>query len=190
MATQSKVVIYNPISKQHEPIAVGDTLDPSILPPSSVGSTRKLWIGKTNYNAVYIARGSNYGVVPDLVIGARYLVWKGTPTDDFSNVGQGADESIIFTATGTTPAVWTNSPVFRVVEDVTITEYYNTIGFAVSPELKIKDGDVIVEFTTSAPYWLNPLAIYNDAYVYPISATKARIYLPSGQQTKVVLELI
>ena len=55
MATQSKVVIYNPITKKHEPIAAGDTLDQSILPPSSGGSARKLWIGKTNYNVVFIA---------------------------------------------------------------------------------------------------------------------------------------
>ena len=31
MATQSKVVIYNPITKRHEPIAAGDTLAASIL---------------------------------------------------------------------------------------------------------------------------------------------------------------
>ena len=187
MATQSKVVIYNPTTKQHEPIAAGDTLDPSILPPSNGSNTRKLWIGKTDYNTVYISQGSNYGTVPDLIVGEKYLVWKGTPTDDFSNVGQGADESIIFTATGTTPAVWTNSIVYQVVEDVTLTEYYNTIGFVVTVELKIKDNSIIVEFTTSAPCWLNPLAIYNDAYVFPISATKAIVFQST---TKVVLELI
>ena len=187
MATQSKVVIYNPTTKQHEPIAAGDTLDPSILPPSTGSNTRKLWIGKTSYNTVFISQGSNYGTVPDLIVGEKYLVWKGTPTDDFSNVGQGADESIIFTATGTTPAVWTNSIVYQVVEDLTITEYYNTIGFAVSPELKIKDWEVIVEFTTSAPYWLNPLAIYNKGTMLPLDATKAIVFQST---TKVVLELI
>ena len=187
MATQSKVVIYNPITKQHEPIAAGDTLDQSILPPSSGGSARKLWIGKTNYNVVYIAPGSDFGAVPDLVIGQKYLVWKAVPTDDFSNVGQGSDESIIFTATGTTPAVWTNSIVYQVVEDVTVTEYYNTIGFVVTVELKIIDGSPDIVFTTSAPYWLNPLAIYNNASVIPLDATKARVF---QSNTKVVLELI
>ena len=187
MATQSKVVIYNPIRKQHEPIAAGDTLDQSILPPSSGGSARKLWIGKTNYNVVFIAQGSAYGTPPDLVVGERYLVWKGTPTDDFSNVGQGVDESIIFTATGTTPAVWTNSIVYQVVEDVTLTEYYNTIGFVVSAELKIIDGNPDIVFTTSAPYWLTPLAIYNNASILPLDATKARVLQST---TKVVLELI
>ena len=36
MATQSKVVVYNTASKRHEPIAAGDTLDPSILPKSDL----------------------------------------------------------------------------------------------------------------------------------------------------------
>ena len=187
MATQSKVVIYNPTAKQHEPIAAGDTLDPSILPPSSGGSARKLWIGKTNYNVVFIAQGSDYGAVTALVVGQKYLVWKLVPTDDFSNVGQGSDESSIFTATGTTPAVWTNSIVYQVVEDVTVTEYYNTIGFVISVELKIIDGSPDTVFTTSAPYWLNPLAIYNNASVVPIDDTKARVLQST---TKVVLELI
>ena len=187
MATQSKVVIYNPITKQHEPIAAGDTLDQSILPPSSGGSARKLWIGKTNYNVVYIAQGSDYGQVTALVVGQKYLVWKLVPTDDFSNVGQGSDESIVFTATGTTPAVWTNSIVYQVVEDVTLTEYYNTIGFVVTVELSISSGSPEIVFTTSAPYWLNPLAIYNNASILPLDATKARVFQST---TKVVLELI
>ena len=187
MATQSKVVIYNPTTKQHEPIAAGDTLDQSILPPSSGGSARKLWIGKANYNAVFIAHGSDYGAVPALVVGQKYLVYKYAPTDDFSNVGQGSDESIVFTATGTTPAVWTNSLVYEVVEDVTLTEYHNTIGFAVTAELKLVDDSPAVVFTTSAPYWLNPLAIYDTRKVTPLDTTKA-IVLQST--TKVVLELI
>ena len=187
MAIQSNVVIYNPASKQHEPIAAGDTLDPSILPPSSGGSTRKLWIGKTNYNVVFIAQGSDSGTPPDLVVGQKYLVGKLVPTDDFSNVGQGTDESVIFTATGTTPAVWTNSIVYQVVEDVTLTEHYNTIGFVVSVELKIMDGNPDIVFTTSAPYWLNPLAVYNNASILPLDATKARVF---QSETKVVLELI
>ena len=187
MATQSKVVIYNPTAKQHEPIAAGDTLDPSILPPSNGSNTRKLWIGKTDYDVVFIHQGSAQGTPPDLIVGEKYLVWKATPTDDFSNVGQGSDESSIFTATGTTPAVWTNSIVHHVVEDVTVTEYYNTIGFVISVELKIIDGSPDTVFTTSAPYWLNPLAIYNNASVVPIDDTKARVLQST---TKVVLELI
>ena len=186
MATQSKVVIYNPTTKQHEPIAAGDTLDASILPPSA-GSARKLWIGKANYDAVYIAPGSNYGAVPALVVGQKYLVWKGVPTDDFSNVGQGSDASIVFTATGTTPAVWTDSLVYQVVEDVTLTEYYNTIGFVVTVELKLIGGAPSAVLTTSAPYWLNPFAIYDNREVRPLDTTKASV-----RQTtpKVVLELI
>ena len=187
MATQSKVVIYNPTTKRHEPIAAGDTLDQSILPPSSGGSSRKLWIGKANYEAVFIAQGSDYGATPDLVVGEKYLVWKSAPTDDFSNVGQGSDESSIFTATGTTPAVWTNSIVYHVVQDVTVTEYYNTIGFVVTAELKLIGDPPHTVFTTSAPYWLNPLAIYNTASIFPIDATKARFFQTTH---KVVLELI
>ena len=187
MATQSKVVIYNPTTKQHEPIAAGDTLDPSILPPSSGGSARKVWIGKTNYKVVGIARGSKYGPVPNLVVGEKYLVWKYAPTDDFSNVGQGSNESSVFTATGTTPAVWTDSAVHQVVEDVTLTEYHNTIGFVVTAELKTADGSPIIVFTTSAPYWFNPLAIYNNGTVVPLDATKAKVF---QSNTKVVLELI
>ena len=187
MATQSKVVIYNPTTKQHEPLVAGDTLDPSILPPSNGSNTRKLLVGKTDYNVAFIHQGSEQGTPPNLIVGEKYLVWKYAPTDDFSNVGQGSDESSIFTATGTTPAVWTNSIVYQVVEDVTLTEYYNTIGFAVSVELKIVYGSLEIVFTTSAPYWLNPLAIYDNASIIPLDATKARVF---QSETKVVLELI
>ena len=186
MATQSKVVIYNPTTNQHEPLAAGDTLDASILPPSA-GSSRKLWIGKVDHTETFIHQGSMYGTPPDLVIGEKYLVWKYATTDDFSNVGQGSDESSIFTATGTTPAVWTNSIVYHVVEDVTVTEYYNTIGFVISAELCIIDGDINLVFTASAPYWMHPLAIYNNASILPIDDTKARTH---AYNTKVVLELI
>ena len=187
MATQSKVVIYNPTAKRQEPIAAGDTLDPSILPPSNGSNTRKLWIGKTDYNVVFIHQGSVQGTPPDLIVGENYLVWKNTPTDDFSNVGQGSDESGVFTATGTTPAVWTNSAVYRVVEDVTLTEYYNTIGFVVSAELKIISSSPVTVWTTTAPYWLDPLAIYDINTVRSIDATKARVF---QSNTKTVLELI
>ena len=129
MATQSKVVIYNPTTKQHEPLAAGDTLDSSILPPNGSVSTRKLWIGKADHQKTFIGQGANEGTVPDLVVGEKYLVWKLDPTDDFSNVGQGADESIAFIATGTSPAQWKDSVVYRVDSDVVLTEYYNTIGF-------------------------------------------------------------
>ena len=186
MATQSKVVIYNPTTKKHEPLAAGDTLDASILPPSA-GSSRKLWIGKADYKVTHLHQGSLYGTPPNLVIGEKYLVGKLSPTDDFSNVGQGSDESIIFTATGTTPAVWINSGVYHVVEDVTVTEYYNTIGFVFTGELQIIDGSPNTLFTTSVPYWLNPLAIYNNASLIPLDATKARGF---QSNTKVVLELI
>ena len=186
MATQSKVVIYNPTTKQHEPLAAGDTLDASILPPSS-GNARKVWIGKPNCSVVFVAQGNAYGAVPDLVVGKKYLAWKVVPTDDFSNVGQGSDESIIFTATGTTPTTWENTIVYEVVEDVTVTEYYNTIGFVISAELGIIDGDTNLVFTASAPYWMQPLAIYNNASILPIDDTKART---NASTTKVVLELI
>ena len=187
MATQSKVVIYNPAAKKHEPLATGDTLDPSILPPSSGGSVRKLWIGKADYSETFIHQGSAYGTPPDLVIGETYFVWKSDPTDDFSNVGQGVDESLPFVATGTTPAQWKNSIVYKLDSDIAVTEYYNTIGFVITPSLRIIDGSVQVVFTTSAPYWQNPLAIYNNASVIPLSATEAHI---SQATTKVVLELI
>ena len=189
MATQSKVVIYNPITKQHKPIAAGDTLDPSILPPSSGGSARKLWIGKANYKAVLIARGSKYDGTPALVIGEKYLVQKLATTDNFSNVGQGSDESIIFVATGTTPAVWTFSYVYHIVEDITLTEYYNTIGFVIRAELVMKGGSSTptVVFNTSVPYWKQPLAIYDIASVSPVSDTKAYM---SAATAKVVLEFI
>ena len=183
MATQSKVVVYNTTSKRHEPIAAGDTLDPSILPKS----TRKLWLGKANYNVVYIGRSQSTATPPKLVVGARYLVARGVPTDNFRNVGQGADESVSFIATGTTPAVWTNSTVYQVMENATLTEYYNTMGFAVSVELKIIGGSPVTVFTTSAPYWLDPLSSYNISSIVPIDATRARV---TQSTTKVVLELI
>lgn len=187
MATQSKVVIYNPITKQHEPLAVGDTLDSSILPPSGGGSTRKLWIGKADHQETYIAQGSDYGTVPDLVIGETYFVWKSNPTDDFSNVGQGADEGLPFIATGTTPTRWRDSLVCRLDSDVVVTEYYNTIGFSITASLRIIDGYVHVVFTTSAPYWKNPLAIYDTSVIFPRATTQALILQAT---TKVVLELI
>ena len=187
MATQSKVVIYNPTTKRHEPLAAGDTLDSSILPPSSGGSARKLWIGKADHQETFIAQGSNFGTVPDLVIGETYFVYKVDPTDDFSNVGQGIDESLSFVATGTTPTQWKNSIVYKLDSDVMVTEYYNTLGFIVTPSLRIIDGEVAVVFTTSAPYWQNPLAIYDNGTVRPLSATQARILQAT---TKVVLELI
>ena len=187
MATKSKVVIYNPTTKQHEPLAAGDTLDSSILPPNDSVSTRKLWIGKADYQETFIHQGANEGTVPDLVVGEKYFVWKLDPTDDFSNVGQGADESVAFIATGTSPAQWKDSVVYRVDSDVVLTEYYNTIGFVITPSLHIIDGSPQVVFNTSAPYWLNPLAIYNNASVIPIDATNAQIFEAT---TKVVLELI
>ena len=186
MATQSKVVIYNPTTKRHEPLAAGDTLDASILPPSS-GSTRKLWIGKAAYTETFIHQGSNFGTPPDLVIGEKYFAWKADPSDDFSNVGQGVDESLVFTATGTKPNRWTNSVVYRLDSDVVVTEYHNTIGFAITPSLRILGGNIYVVFTTSAPYWLNPLAIYNTGTVMPIDANSAIAY---DAVIKVVLELI
>lgn len=187
MATQSKVVIYNPITKQHEPLAVGDTLDSSILPPSGGGSTRKLWIGKADYQETFISQGSSYDTVPDLVIGETYFVWKSDPTDDFSNVGQGADESLPFVATGTTPIQWKNSIVYRLDSDIVVTEYYNTIGFIITASLRIIDGYMAVVFTTSAPYWKNPLAIYNTSTIFPLATTQARIL---EANMRVVLELI
>ena len=187
MATQSKVVIYNPTTKRHEPLAAGDTLDSSILPPSSGGSVRKLWIGKVDHQETFIAQSSKSGNVPDFVIGETYFVYKVDPTDDFSNIGQGTDESMPFVATGTTPTQWKDSTVFRLDSDVVVTEYYNTIGFIVTPSLRIIWGSVEVVFTTSAPYWQNPLAIYNTGNIFPLSATQARI--PQAT-TKVVLELI
>lgn len=39
MATHTKVVIYNHLTHRHEPLATGDTLDSSILPPSGGGVT-------------------------------------------------------------------------------------------------------------------------------------------------------
>ena len=187
MATQSKVVIYNPTTKQHVPLGAGDTLDPSILPPSGGGSSRKLWIGKADYQETFIGQGTDDGTAPDLVIGETYFVWKLDPTDDFSNVGQSVDESMAFVATGTTPAQWKDSIVYKLDSDVVITEYYNTIGFVITPSLRLIDGSPQVVFTTSAPYWLNPLAIYNNAAVIPIDATNALILEAT---TKVVLESI
>ena len=186
MATQSNVLIYDPVSKKHKPIPSGDTLDASILPPSSSG-VRKLWIGKAEHAATFIHYGSAYGPNPDLVVGEKYFVWRAVPTDDFSNVGQGVDESLVFTATGTTPAVWTNSPVYKLDSDLVLTEYHNTIGFAVTASLRMNYGEVVAVFTTSAPYWLNPLSMYANGTVVPIDATQARIY---NAATKVVLELV
>ena len=66
MVTQSRVVIYNPTTERHEPLAAGDTLDASILPPSA-GSSRKLWIGKADYKVTTLPVCDNVWLVASAI---------------------------------------------------------------------------------------------------------------------------
>ena len=182
MGTKTTIVIFNEETNKHEPIAEGDVISEEILPPP-----RKVWLGKISFGVEYVAPGTDYGAIPALEIGSTYFVLKNDVTDDFSNVGQGADESLPFVATGTTPAQWKHSSVYKLVEDVTLTEYYNTIGFTVAPSLRALGGGVEATLTTSVPYWNQPLSIYDGMKTLPISDTQASVVFTGG---KLLLELL
>ena len=168
-------------------MAEGDVISEEVLPPP-----RKVWLGKISFAVEYVASGTIYDDnLPNLEIGSTYFVYKYDATDDFSNVGQGADESLPFVATGTTPTKWTNSTVYKLVEELTTIEHYNTIGFTVAPSLHIGATGVVGVLTTSVPYWNAPLAIYNDTALVALSATEARTPEVYGTFTgKVILELL
>ena len=186
MSIKTTIVIYNEETNKHEPIAEGDVLSETLLPPP-----RKIWLGNLHFAVEHVAVGADYGAIPALEVGSTYLVYKIDVTDDFSNVGQGADESLPFVATGTTPAQWKYSSVYKVVEDVTFTEYYNTIGFAVTPSVRMTTSGAVVVLTTSAPYWNAPLAIYDDSPFVVLSDTEARTHeVYNTFNRKVMLELL
>ena len=187
MGTKTTIVIYNEETNKHEPMAEGDVISEEVLPPP-----RNVWLGKISFAAEYVASGTWYDDnLPNLEIGSTYFAYKYNATDDFSNVGQGADESLPFVATGTTPAQWENSIVYKLVEDVTMTEYYNTIGFTVAPSLRMVAAGVVVVLTTSVPYWNDPLAVYNDSSLLALSDTEARTREANGTfNRKVMLELL
>jgi hypothetical protein len=149
--------------------------------------TRKLWVGKANYAVSLVYQYTPEGAPTALVVGKKYLAFKGVSTDDFSNVGHGADESIPFIATAEYPAKWTNSVIHEVVEDVTLSSYYNTLGVTLTAQLKIIDFNPVILVTTSAPYWTADLAIYDLLRVNVLDSTTAII---AQANTKLVLELI
>ena len=186
MGTKTTIVIFNEETNKHEPIAEGDVISEEILPPP-----RKVWLGKISFAVEHVAYGTDYGAIPALEIGSTYFVTKNDVTDDFSNVGQGADESLPFVATGTTPAQWKYSGVYKLVEELTTIEYYNTIGFTVAPSVRMGATGVVGVLTTSAPYWNAPLAIYNDTVLVAMSDTEAMTHAVYGTFTsKVMLELL
>ena len=180
MSIKTTIVIYNEETNKHEPIAEGDVLSEEVLPPP-----RKIWLGNLHFAIEAVSRGTA------LEVGSTYFACKFDATEDFSNVGQGADESLPFVATGTTPTKWTNSAVYKLVEELTTIEHYNTIGFAVTPSVRMVAAGVVVVLTTSVPYWNSPLAIYNDTALTVLSDTEARTYEAYGTFTrKVMLELL
>ena len=186
MGTKTTIVIFNEETNKHEPMAEGDVISEEILPPP-----RKVWLGKISFAVEYVASGTDSGAIPALEIGSTYFAYKYNATDDFSNVGQGADESLPFVATGTTPTQWEQSIVYKLVEELTTIEHYNTIGFTVAPSLHIGATGVVGVLTTSVPYWNAPLAIYNDTALVALSDTEARTQQVYGTFTsKVMLELL
>lgn len=186
MGTKTTIVIFNEETNKHEPMAEGDVISEEVLPPP-----RKVWLGKISFAVEHVASGTDYGAIPALEIGSTYFAYKVDKTDDFSNVGQGADESLPFVATGTTPTQWKYTGVYKLVEELTTIEHYNTIGFTVAPSLHIGATGVVGVLTTSVPYWNAPLAIYNDTALVALSATEARTPEVYGTFTsKVMLELL
>ena len=187
MGTKTTIVIFNEETNKHEPMAEGDVISEEVLPPP-----RKIWLGKISFAVEYVGQGTGFGgKLPNLEVGSTYFVYKVDGTDDFSNVGQGADKSLPFVATGTTPTKWTNSAVYKLVEELTTIEHYNTIGFTVAPSLRMAATGVVGVLTTSAPYWNSPVAIYNDAALVALSDTEARTQEVYGTfNSKVMLELL
>ena len=186
MGIKTKIVIFNEETNKHEPIAAGDVISETLLPPP-----RKAWLGNIDCTTEFVAQGIDYGTVPDLEVGSTYMVANYDPTDDFSNVGQGTDASLPFVATGTTPAKWKNSIVYKLIDELTVTEHHNTIGFTVTGSLRVISGEPSVVLTTSVPYWNRPLSTYNTAKLNLISDTEAFIVvLVVGFHDKVLLELL
>ena len=186
MGIKTTIVIFNEETNKHEPIAEGDILSETLLPPP-----RKAWLGDIAYGHSLFGYGTDNGTVPDLEVGSTYMVSKNDPTDDFSNVGQGTDESLPFVATGTTPAQWKNSTVFKIDTELTVTEHYNTIGFTVTGSLRIDNGYPYAFLATSTPYWNQPLAVYNSSILFPKSDIEAAFYGTNGKMGgRILLELL
>lgn len=182
MGTKTTVVIFNEDTNKHEPMVKGDVISEEVLPPP-----RKAWLGNLSFAVVHIASGTDMDAAPDLEVGSTYLVHKYDETDDFSNVGHGADESLPFVATGTTPTKWKRSTVYKVVEELTLTEHYNTIGFTVTASLRSTSWGVAAILTTSVPYWQEPLAVYDTSKLQALSATQGSA---NSTNTKLLLELL
>ena len=186
MGIKTTVVIFNEETNKHEPITEGDVLSETLLPP-----LRKAWLGNVYASVAPIDYGIDSGNAPDLEVGSTYFVSKNDPTDDFSNVGQGADGSIAFVATGTTPAQWKNSYVFKVVDELTVTEHHNTMGFTVEASLRLINNSTVVVLTTSVPYWNQPLAVYDSRRIFPESDTEGHIAIYGAVENyKVLFELL
>lgn len=87
------------------------------------------------------ANGVNTG--EPLIVGKKYYTLGVTPGDDFSNVGWVADE-VAFIATGTTPAVWTDSNLITIEES--ITTFYNDVdsNIEVVFNIALNTGQIII----------------------------------------------
>ena len=88
MATQSKVVIYNPITKRHEPIAAGDTISSDKIASKPWAMFRSTTTTAANGVVPLVLRGQDatnahmvFGGVVDLLAGRTYIISAGLPND-------------------------------------------------------------------------------------------------------------
>ncbi len=104
-----------------------------------------------------------------LVSGAQYLIVSYGAGDDFTNLGADSNaEDVIFTATGTTPAVWTNGTILQRVSKPS--------------NLDIADGFLQFELLSSES------APLNDTFEIRYTLTVKDETFPSGGQTDVVCQ--
>ena len=88
MATQSKVVIYNPTTKQHEPLAAGDTISSDKIDSKPWALFRSTAATAANGVVPLVLRGQDAtnahtvsGGVVDLLAGRTYIISAGLPYD-------------------------------------------------------------------------------------------------------------
>ena len=88
MATQSKVVIYNPITKKHEPLAAGDTISSDKIDSKPWALFRSTTATAANGVVPLVLRGQDAtnahtvsGGVVDLLVGRTYIISAGLPYD-------------------------------------------------------------------------------------------------------------
>ena len=129
MATQSKVVIYNPITKKHEPLAAGDTISSdkidskpwalfrSTAPTAANGVVPLELRGQDATNAHRVSGG-----VVDLLVGRTYIISAGLNINTPSVVQRSIDGGV------TWATVWGSalSGVTGASAGTSITDVYTT----------------------------------------------------------------